>query len=192
MAATRRYNMQSRRRWLWLAMLPLGMLLAGCGTGSWFSAKGGPTPQCPRVGILGDARAATIYRPDGGRDLTDVAYEHELLDYSGNCKYTKDLTSVTISLMLQVAGTRGPAATANETRVPYFVAVVDKQQNVISRELFEARVPFPPGRRRIAVGEELEQTIPFGTGRAIGDVEVLIGLVLNSEQLENNRRTRGF
>jgi len=174
----------------WLLLLPACLLLAGCGAN--FFTKGAPTPPCPRVGILGDARKAILYKAGDGRDLTDVTFEHELLDFKGNCTYSKDLSSVTISFVLQVAATRGPAATAAETRVPYFVALVDKQQNIISRNLFEARVPFPAGRRRIAVGEDLEQFVPFGPGRGAGDVEILVGLELSSEQLENNRKVRGF
>lgn len=170
------------------------LLLAGCGSGGWFSKKSDEPPQpCPRVGILGDAQKSVQFRAGAGRDLTDVAFEVELLDFNGGCKFAEKNSVVTVTFTLQVAGTRGPAAgDARELSVPYFVAVVDKQQNILSRDGFTARLPMPPGRRRVAVGEELEQRIPLPAGRTTRDVEVLIGLQLDNEQLEFNRKQRGF
>lgn len=163
----------------------LGFGLAAC------SSKREPLPPCPRVGILGDAQKGMQYRDGPGRDLTDVTFETELLDYNGECRYEDKRSAVVVRFILQVAATRGPAATQPEARVPYFVAVVDKRQNVLAREEFVARIPFQEGRRRVVVGEELEQRIPL-QGRSTGDIEVLIGLDLTREQLERNRRERGF
>ncbi len=173
------------------ASLAALLLLGGCGM---FSKKSDEPPQpCPRVGILGDAQKSVQFRAGPGRDLTDVAFELELLDFNGGCKFVDKNAAVVVTFTLQVAGTRGPAAgDLRELRVPYFVAVVDKQQNILSRDAFAARVPMPPGRRRVAVGEELEQRIPLPVSRTTRDVEVLIGLELNNEQLDFNRKQRGF
>lgn len=173
------------RRAALIALLPL---MAACG----FLEQKTLPPPCPRVAILGDAQKGTLYRPGPGRDLTDVAYEYELLDFTGTCKYEdKNYNSVTVTFLLQVAATRGPAAEGREAKVPYFVAVVGKDQQVLVRQNFTATVPFPQGRRRVAVGEELEQNIPLN-GLSSREVEVLIGLELTPEQLEGNRRRRGF
>ncbi len=178
-------------------LLPL-VLLASCGSGGWFGKKEVEPPlPCPRIGILGDARKAVQFRPGPGRDLTDVAYEVELLDYNGGCKFEdKDKVknvAVTVTFTLQIAATRGPAAgDSRESVVPYFIAVVDKQQNILSRDAFLARIPLPPGRRRVAVGDELEQRIPLPAGRSTRDIEILIGLQLDNEQLDFNRKQRGF
>ena len=166
-----------------LALAGLG--LAAC------SSKKVKLPSCPRVGILGDAQKGTQYRAGPGRDLTDVTFQTELLDYNGECKFEEKPPSVTVHFVLQVAATRGPAATASEALVPYFVAVVDKQHHVLARQAFTAHVPFKEGRRRVVVGEELEQTIPLD-GRSTSEIEVLIGLEINHEQLDKNRQERGF
>lgn len=162
-----------------------GLGLAAC------SSKKPNLPSCPRVGILGDAQKATQYRPGPGRDLTDVTFQTELLDYNGECKFAEKPASVTVHFILQVAATRGPAAAASEAQVPYFVAVVDRDRKVLARQAFTAHVPFKEGRRRVVVGEELEQTIPLD-GRSTSDIEVLVGLEVSHEQLEKNRQERGF
>ena len=120
-----------------------------------------------------------------------MTFETELLDYNGECKYEDKQSVVVVTFTLQVAATRGPAATVAEAQVPYFIAIVDKQQNVLSRERFVARVPFREGRRRVVVIEELEQRVPL-TGRRTSDFEILIGLEMPRDQLEKNRQQRGF
>lgn len=167
------------------------LVLLGLGLAACSGSRPTKLPPCPRVGILGDAQKATQYRDGGGRDLTDVTFETELVDYNGQCRYEDKQSVVVVSFILQVGATRGPAATQPEARVPYFVAVVDKQQNVLAREEFVARVPFEAGRRRVIVGEELEQRIPLA-GRSTNDIEILIGLEMGRDQLERNRRERGF
>lgn len=167
------------------------LVLAGLGLAACGSRPDSKPPPCPRVGILGDANKGVQYRDGAGRDLTDVTFETQLVDYNGDCRYEDKNSIVVIRFILQVAATRGPAATRPEAQVPYFIAVVDKQQNVLAREDFVARIPFEQGRRRVIVGEELEQRIPLA-GRSTGEIEVLIGLELPREQLEKNRRDRGF
>lgn len=162
----------------------LGGLLAACGT------KRNP-PPCPRVGILGDAQKSTQYREGPGRDLTDVAFETELLDYNGGCKYENKETTVVVTFALQVAATRGPGATSNEAQVPYFVAIVDKQQNILLRQGFVARIPFKEGQRRVVVADELEQAIPLN-GRRTTEIEILVGLEMPRDQLDRTRALRGF
>jgi len=172
-------------------LLPL-VLLASCGSGGWFGKKEVEPPlPCPRIGILGDARKAVQFRPGPGRDLTDVAYEVELLDYNGGCKFEDKQATVVISFVLQVGATRGPAANQAEAQVPYFVALVDKQQNVLSRNRFVARIPFKDGQRRVVVGDELEQVLPLN-GRRTSEFEILIGLEVPQDQLIKIRQQRGF
>lgn len=166
-----------------LALAGLG--LAAC------SSKPPNLPPCPRVAILGDAQKGIQYREGPGRDLTDVTFETELIDYNGQCEYEKDQAAVIVRFVLLIGATRGPAATQPVAQVPYFVAIVDRQQNVLARERFVARVPFQEGRRRVVTGDEIEQRIPLA-GRRTSEIEILVGLELDREQLEKNRRDRGF
>lgn len=168
-----------------LVLVALAGLISACGGG------GSNLPPCPRVGILGDAQKATQYRDGSGRDLTDVTFETELLDYNGGCKFEDKQATVVISFVLQVGATRGPAANQAEAQVPYFVALVDKQQNVLSRNRFVARIPFKDGQRRVVVGDELEQVLPLN-GRRTSEFEILIGLEVPQDQLIKIRQQRGF
>jgi len=164
----------------------LAVLLSACG-GNYQTR----VPPCPKLGILGDASKATQYRDGPGRDLTDVTFDTELVDYDGGCKYEDKQATVVINFVLQVSATRGPAASQPEARVPYFVAVVDKQQNILSRERFVARIPFKEGQRRVIVVDEFEQVLPL-QGRPSSEYEILVGLEIPQDQLNRIRQQRGF
>lgn len=168
-----------------LAVVLLAGILSACG------GNKRNTPPCPRVGILGDAQKATQYRDGPGRDLTDVTFQTELLDYNGTCKFEDKQATVVISFILQIGAARGPAASGTEALVPYFVALVDTQQNVISRERFVARIPFKDAQRRVVVGDEFEQVLPLN-GRRTTEFEILVGLELPADQLDKVRQQRGF
>ena len=72
----------------------------------------------------------------------------------------------------------------------YFVAVVDKDQKVLARELFDSTFTFQANQRQAAAIEEIEQIIPIrGDLRGL-DYEVLVGFQLTPEQLEFNRQER--
>lgn len=169
-----------------LTAIVLAGLLSACG-GNYQTR----VPPCPRVGILGDANKAIQYRDGPGRDLTDVTFETELIDFNGACKYEDKQATVVISFVLQIGAARGPAANQAEAQVPYFVAVVDKQQNILSRNRFVARIPFKDGQRRVIVADEFEQVLPL-QGRPTSEYEILVGLEIPQDQLNRIRQQRGF
>lgn len=153
-----------------------------------------PPPPCLRVGILGDAATVVKFRPGEGRDLTDVEHQAEILNVSRTCEIRDKGTAVEAALVIEMAASRGPAAPeAAQIQLPFFIAVVERAtQRIISRENIDGKVDIPPGRRRAGSREEITERIPLGTGKAASDYEILIGFDLNAEQLDYNRRQRGF
>lgn len=166
----------------WLVPLLAAGVLASC---SMFQN----TPQlpCPRVSVLKDASLATQFRQGGGRDLTDVAYEAELEQGTLGCTYERDQSAVTVTTAVRVVATRGPALQTNDITLVYFVAVVDKEQNIVGRERFQAQLTFAQGQRRSGSVEEIEQIIPIRQGLRGFDYEVLVGFELQQDQLQYNR-----
>ena len=170
-------------------VLALPLLAAGCGA---FDRS--PPPACPRIGILSDAATLVKFRPGPGRDLTDVEHEAEILNVDRTCELRDKGTAVEVAVTIQFAASRGPAAPeATTIPLPYFVAVVERAtQRIIAREAIPGQIELPPGRRRAGVGEEITERIPLSTGRSPADYEILVGLELTEEQLQYNRRRRGY
>jgi hypothetical protein len=171
------------------ALVALALTLAGCGM-----FDRGPPPPCPRFGILGEAATVVKFRPGEGRDLTDVEHQAEILNVSRSCETGSKGAVVEAALVIEMAAARGPAAPeAAQIQLPFFIAVVERTtQRIVSRENVDGRVDIPPGRRRAGSREEITQRIPLPGGKGAADYEILVGFNLTAEQLDYNRRQRGF
>ena len=154
------------------------------------ACTGTPAPPCPGVSILGDASEITLFAPGRGQDLTDVAYRGSIERVAGSCDYTRAGDSVTNTVAARLVATRGPAAQGNESTFVYFVAVVDKEENILARERFESRFTFDANQRQAAAIEEIEQIIPIRADLRGLDYDILVGFELSPEQLEFNRQGR--
>lgn len=148
-------------------------------------------PPCPRAAIVADVAQLTQFRQGPGRDPTDVEYAAEILEFGGSCEYRDKNSVVTVVTTISVVAELGPAASTRRVSVPYFVAIIDAENNILAKTTFDAAIEFPEGRRRAGVSEQTEQRIPLpAPGKGI-DYEVLIGLQLTADQIDFNRRKRG-
>ncbi|MSO64464.1 MAG: hypothetical protein EXQ85_01445 [Alphaproteobacteria bacterium] len=161
-----------------------GLALAGCNL---FNQESFP---CPKVSLLGDASRITLFAPGAGRDLTDVTFEGEIEQGASSCDYSR--ASVANTVPVRVVATRGAAAPANQVTLPFFLAVIDKNKEVLARERFETTLQFQGNQRRSGAIEQIEQVIPIRPGLRGFDYEIIIGFELEPEQLQYNRRRRGL
>ncbi len=141
---------------------------------------------CPRVAIVAGAEKAVQFRPGGGRDLTDLASRAEIADFLGECDYDDD--GVSVALRVRIVAERGPALTGNRVDYSYFVAVADRDQNLLASEVFAIDLTFAGGQNFAAVVEELEQVIPLASPQDGRRYQVLLGFRLTRDQLQFNRR----
>jgi hypothetical protein len=178
-----------------LLLAPL-LLLSACG-GSDSSPKGnpgffdkmfggnsGPTVTCPQVEKVNDVSRVTRFVP-GGHDLTDVAFEAIVAQLGGNCGSSDG--QVVVDLTVQFIAGRGPADTTRQAPFTYFVAIVDKSDNVLARQEFQTAVPFPGNQTRNSVVEELEQDIPVTNPLQGNQYRIFVGFVLTPEEIAYNR-----
>src|SRR5690606_17495433 len=110
---------------------------------------------CPPVSILGDADRVTVYRPGPGRDLSDIAYEAQIVSFEGACTYiaaNKDMEKaskyheVTLSLRPRFRITPGPALAERRVTFSYFVAMPDFYPAPEGRADFSRTVDIPATR----------------------------------------------
>ena len=156
---------------------------------------------CPPVSILSDTNRLTIYRAGPGRDLSDIAYEAQLVSFEGDCIYTADnkdmekaskYREVTLNLRPRFRVTPGPALAAQRVTLDYFVAMPDFYPNSEGRADFSRAVDIPPTRTPIElVDSEIQLNIPLEEGRTGEQTEVYLGFALTEEQLQQNRRRSG-
>jgi hypothetical protein len=148
---------------------------------------------CPRAGIVPDANVMVLFREGAGRDLTDVVAQAQIVDVAVTCEYSaaRRPPGMTLDLQVALAAERGPADRARRATLPYFVAILDGDQNIVAKEFFEARFEFPDNRTRVGRVDELEPRIPLRSNFDGPSYRLMIGFQLTPDQLAWNRRQRG-
>jgi hypothetical protein len=167
------------------AALPL---LAGCGGGG-SVLRQRPQAPCPRVALLAEAVDFTRYRTGAAPNPGALEVDARMTGFQARCDYAPRDAGLDVTLVVQVAAERGPAATGPAAEVPYMIAVTDEGEGrVLNKATDTIRVTFVGGdRRSTALGEEMMVRIPGDVQRAAEKV-ILLGFQLTPEQLEANRR----
>lgn len=203
-----------------VAVLSLSVLaLAGCasGRGRTIELPGGVTPEetqqrppnafdrlfgtddrpnvgpCPLAGVLYDnSRIVDFAVPDQQR-YANIEFTAEMQGVSGLCRYVDD-DPITMSINIDMAFGRGPAATSDRQTYRYWVAVTRRGIAPIEKAYFDVDVRFPRGEAVVTRRESIERiVIPRATPDLSGEnFEILVGFELTPEQLEFNRDGRRF
>lgn len=167
-----------------LAMVALVALLSGC---SLFEKK--DTRACPRVEIVSDLSRLVKFREGPGRDLNDVLYNARFDDVKTGCSYDK--TGVTVEMTVSLIGQRGRAGlTLPAGDVTYFVAITDRNQNIVAKRTFTSRFDFS-GKPTAAIDDELVQRIPLAPTTPATDHNLILGFQLTPEEIDFNAKNRG-
>lgn len=143
--------------------------------------------DCPHVGVLADAADLTRFRPGGGEDLTEMVVDARMRGVAGSCDLARRAT--TVELAISMDATRGPAAQGRAVDLPYFVAVMDRDGRILDKQVFQARIEFPPNRSSVRLtGEQVRLTLPTPEGVRGRDYAVSVGFQVSESELALNRR----
>ncbi len=150
--------------------------------------------QCPAGGIVPDANIIVQFRDGPGRDITDVLVQGQVVDIRITCEYAKGRSArpaVTLDLQIAFAAERGPAERNRRASLPYFVAIVDGDRNIVAKETFTADFEWTDNRARVGRVDQWEPHIPLRTNFDGPSYQILVGFQLNEAQLAWNRTQRG-
>lgn len=172
------------------------LVLSGCETPSkinpWADKK--PVPACPTIQLLKDTDMIVAYRPGPGRDITDIRFEAELKEFTGECEYIGKkgvYSSVNVVLKVGFDITRGAAEKSSLIDVSYFIAMPEFYPKPAGRNIFRVRVAFPDNGNAVKIlDEEVEISIPLSGSRKGPGSKIYIGFQLTPDQIEFNRRER--
>lgn len=148
---------------------------------------------CPLMGVLYDnSRLVDFAEPDSQR-YSNIEFTGEMQGVNGLCRYVGD-DPITMSIDIDMAFGRGPAATSDRQTYRYWVAVVRRGHAPIEKAYFDVDVRWPRGEAVVTRRETIEQiVIPRANAEVSGEnFEVLIGFELTPEQLQFNRDGRRF
>ncbi|CAN5122444.1 hypothetical protein BH11PSE2_BH11PSE2_10710 [soil metagenome] len=153
------------------------------------TAAAGP---CPYVKVLYDAARFVEFK-DAKEASANVAYSGEIEGVTAACAY-KGAEPITIDVLVTFSLGKGPQATSAQKDYSYWVAVTNRNKDVLAKEHFAVRTAFPAGQNVVVVSDRISGiTIPRADQKVNGNnFEVLIGFDLTPQMTEFNRAGKRF
>lgn len=147
---------------------------------------------CPFVKTLYDAGRYVEFKDDREASA-NVGFSGEIQGISAGCSYKgSDPINVTMEILFELG--RGPQAQGSSKTYRYWVAVTDRNREVIAKQNFELPVNFTSGQDRVYVTDKVAQiTIPRGAETTSGaNFEVLVGFDVTPRMAAFNREGKRF
>ncbi len=147
--------------------------------------------SCPPVSIRPDLRTLVEFAdPAKTVDAAKVS-EATITGVKNTCRVEKD--AIVMQIDMSVAGKTGPKARVKSGdkpsfAYPYFVAVVDENGMVLSKEIFAASVPYGASQNETVQTETIFQNMPVPDSGAGTSYEVIVGFQLTADQLAYNQK----
>ena len=163
-----------------LAISVLGLLVAACGL-----FEKDTVGKCPAVFILEDAKELTRFKPGPGRDITDILFEAEIVNFVGDCHYNEGEAEIELSVQIKVE--RGPANKIRQVAFDYFVAIPKFQSQSEGKSVFNVTGEFEGNRTLMLYQDDLDMTIPVKVPTDGAALEIILGFQLTPEELKFNR-----
>lgn len=147
---------------------------------------------CPFVKTLYDAARYVEFK-DGQESSSAVGFTGEIQGVSAGCAYkSDDPIRVNMNLLFELG--RGPQAEGSSKTYRYWVAVTDRNREVLAKKTFELPVTFGAGQDRVYKSESIEGiVIPRATATVSGaNFEVLVGFEVTPQMAAFNRDGKRF
>lgn len=147
---------------------------------------------CPYVKSLYDAARYVEFK-DNKEASANVGYTGEIDQVGASCAYKAD-EPIKVSLQVLFELGRGPQADSPTKVYHYWIAVTDRNRDVIAKQTFDLPVTFPTGQDRMYKRETVNEiVIPRATSTVSGaNFEVLVGFDVTPQMAEFNRQGKRF
>lgn len=171
--------------------------LAGCGSDTSLNPFSDSVElPCPFVRILADGETYLRFRPGTEPARENLEVEARFVTVESACDYDDSddpQSAMALDLSIVLAAERGAAMPAGGAeRLPYFVALIGPNREVVNRQSFEAAMQFPEEGAQFMLAEPEEVTLDFPAGGAIApwEYEVVISFQLTEDQLARRLQLR--
>jgi hypothetical protein len=148
---------------------------------------------CPLMGVLYDSSRLVEFAQPNLQRYANIEFTGEMENVRGLCRYV-EADPITMSLDIDMAFGRGPAATSDRQTYRYWIAVTRRGRAPIEKAYFDVDVRWPRDSAVVTRTEHIDRiVIPRATADTSGEnFEILVGFELTPEQVAFNRQGRRF
>jgi hypothetical protein len=148
-----------------------------------------PLPICPQVAIIRDLESFEDYGTEKP-DPSQLVAKAKMVSIEGDCEYKKSdkdenkQEGVDITFSLNFVAERGPRLGGLHTSFPYFIAVLDPDQNILNKEKMTMDFGFSSSSKVAEDNAPLHVFLPLPKDKRIlgPNYQVLVGFQLNEDQ----------
>jgi len=147
---------------------------------------------CPFAKTLYDA-ARYVEFSGGQESSANVGYTGEIQGVTSSCAYKSDEPiRVNMNILFELG--KGPQAQGGSKTYRYWVAVTDRNREVIAKQTFDLAVNFDAGKDRVYKSEDVGGiVIPRAKATVSGEnFELLVGFEVTPEMAAFNREGKRF
>jgi hypothetical protein len=147
---------------------------------------------CPYVKVLYDAARWEEFK-DNQEASGAVAYTGEIEGLRADCTYRGD-DPIRVKMQVNFALGRGPQGRDPHKTYRYWVAVTQRNREVLAKQEFTLPVTFANGEDRMRIADKIDGiVIPRANAQVAGDnFEILVGFDVTPEMAEFNRQGKRF
>ena len=164
-----------------VALALVAITLAGCGSNK------AADLTCPQIVPAPGADTIALFGP-GGHTAKDVVVGGKI--YSVDAKCVREKVGVAVNAEIAFYAERSRMDIKDAT-FPYFVALIDPNEHVLTEEGYQLPFQFLPGEsyRRVPA-EKITVHLPVKNQASGGAYTVIVGFQLTPDQLAFNRAAR--
>ncbi len=146
--------------------------------------------NCPKVQLVKDLSSLTQFEdPASPRESRKIS-ETSITRLNSSCAYENE--NVNIELYITFDGKIGPKGRMRPGdeaffSYPYFIAITDENNEIISKDVFGVSFSYPKGKNEQTYSNQVSQSIPTPDKAAGKNYNVLVGFQLTQEELSYNR-----
>jgi hypothetical protein len=141
---------------------------------------------CPTTAILEEPGQLIRFKTAPSNGPNDVLFQTKMVRISGVCDFNDKEIDMELEVAMQAL--RGPANKKGRAQFVYFVAILDRDKNVLNRVEFPMIAEFLKQDTEINFTEAVTVTIPRKKGLMPADYLIYLGFEMTPEELAFNRR----
>jgi len=167
----------------------IGLLLAACG-----ALKKRVSYPCPNVLILQDGKKLTNFKTGSRRDVTDILFQAEILNFQGSCNYEKrsGKWETQVDLIVRFLITQGNTTNFSTTQFKYFVVITGLENRVHGKSVFPVVGTFKEKRSTLLYEDSIRLRIPLDEPTMGEKLRIVLGMQLSPEELQYNREKQKY